>query len=751
MSEKELHPHGTDCACGHNHHHHDDGCGCGHDHAHEDIDKKAFLRKFVPGLFFFLLGAAVEHLIPGSESSTLWHYVELAAFALSYIFVGFSILREAVEGVLAKNIFNENLLMAVASLGAFAIGEYSEGCAVVLLYTVGEFLQSLAVQKSRRSIKGMLEQKPDTVRIQAKDGLTEAAPETVQPGQTIVVEPGEKIHLDGTVLEGNAEVDTAALTGESIPVSVAPGMEVLAGSVAIDGALTIRVDKPYGDSAVARVLAALEHAQDSKSHTEKFITRFARIYTPIVCGIALALVLIPPLFFGGDWHEWIYRGLSALVVSCPCAIVISVPLSFFGGLGTCSREGILVKGADHLETLARCDVGVFDKTGTITSGKFEFVRCECVHCHCIDKHNHRELLRIIAACERLSTHPIAKSICLAFGQFADDCVVTDAKNYAGMGVSAVVDGVRYYAGNEKLMQKIGVPFTETQLVGTAVYCCTDTEFLGDIVFADIIKTDSREAIDRLHHMGMKQAIMLTGDREPIAADIAAKAGLDGYYAKLLGLPVKHLVVASDKNNVLFDFLTTGTYNRQRPFFQTISPSMDILISSNLERMLYYLSEGDTRLISMLMNDLNKWGTYEIPEELLAKIRQIFGTGWADEDQVRESIKHCWDENHYVIDPHTACGYHVMEQTAAVEGTACRVLLSTASPYKFPKAVAEALGLFCPPDDFACMEVLAKHTGTTAPAQLAGLKTKPVRFEDVVDVADMGSYVEQAASRIAKEA
>ena len=250
--------------------------------------------------------------------------------------------------MLAKNIFNENLLMAVASLGAFAIGEYSEGCAVVLLYTVGEFLQSLAVQKSRRSIKGMLEQKPDTVRVQVKDGLTEAAPETVQPGQTIVVEPGEKIHLDGTVLEGNAEVDTAALTGESIPVSVAPGMEVLAGSVAIDGALTIRVDKPYGDSAVARVLTALEHAQDSKSHTEKFITRFARIYTPIVCGIALALVLIPPLFFGGDWHEWIYRGLSALVVSCPCAIVISVPLSFFGGLGTCSREGILVKGADHL-------------------------------------------------------------------------------------------------------------------------------------------------------------------------------------------------------------------------------------------------------------------------------------------------------------------------------------------------------------------------------------------------------------------
>lgn len=531
MSEKKLHTHGADCSCTHDHH--GDGCSCGHDHAHETLDKKAFLRKLVPGLLFFLAGAAIEHLVPGSESSPLWHYGELGAFALSYLFVGFSILREAVEGVLAKNVFNENLLMAVASLGAFAIGEYSEGCAVVLLYTVGEFLQSLAVQKSRRSITDMLEQKPDAVRV-LKDGvLTETAPDTVEPGQTVVVEPGEKIHLDGTVLEGNAEVDTSALTGESIPQSVAPGMAVLAGSVAIDGALTIRVDKPYAHSAVARVLAALEHAQSNKSHAEKFITRFARIYTPIVCAIALGLILIPPLFFGGDWHEWIYRGLSALVVSCPCAIVISVPLSFFGGLGACSKEGILVKGANHLETLARCDVGVFDKTGTITSGKFEFVRCECVHCHCIDRKNHRELLRIIAACERLSTHPIAKSICLAFGQFADDCVVTQAKNYAGMGVSAVVDGVRYYAGNEKLMQKVGVAFTETKLVGTAVYCCTDTEFLGDIVFADVIKTDSKEAIARLHTMGFKQAVMLTGDRADIAADIAAKAGLDGYYAKLL--------------------------------------------------------------------------------------------------------------------------------------------------------------------------------------------------------------------------
>ena len=253
---------------------------------------------------------------------------------------------------------------------------------------------------------------------------------------------------------------------------------------------------------------------------------------PAVISISVLTTLVW-LLLGREFGYALARGISVLVISCPCALGLATPVAIMVGNGLGARNGILFKTAASLEAAGRTQIVALDKTGTITSGKFEFVRCECVHCHCIDKHNHRELLRIIAACERLSTHPIAKSICLAFGQFADDCVVTDAKNYAGMGVSAVVDGVRYYAGNEKLMQKIGVPFTETQLVGTAVYCCTDTEFLGDIVFADIIKTDSREAIDRLHRMGMKQAIMLTGDRESIAADIAAKAGLDGYYAKLL--------------------------------------------------------------------------------------------------------------------------------------------------------------------------------------------------------------------------
>lgn len=536
---EEKHTENQSCSCCAEGHVHSDSCGCGHDHDHENIDKAAFYKKIGFGIFFFVVGILFEKLMPQITANGFFaqypqipEYISLLSFGLSYIIVGFSIIREAVEGIIKGNIFNENFLMAIASIGAFAIKEYSEGCAVVLLYTIGEFLQGMAVAKSRGSIRNMLEQKPEAVNVLRNGETVEVSPEEVEVGELIIVKPGEKIYLDGVITEGTAEVDMAELTGESIPVSMSPGEQVLSGSVNIDGALTVRVEKPYSESTVSKIMSMLESAQDKKSHAEKFITRFAKIYTPVVCVIALGIMLIPPLFMHGSWSEWIYRGLSALVVSCPCAIVISVPLSFFGGLGTCSREGVLVKGGNHLEMLAKCSVGVFDKTGTVTSGKFEFVRCECYHCHCHDK-EHRELLKIIAACERYSNHPIAKSICLAFGQYADECHVTDAKNYAGMGVSAVVDGVKYYVGNEKMMAHAGIEFPETKQIGTAVYCCSEKEFLGDIVFADIIKEDSREAISDLHKLGMKKIVMLTGDKEPIAKDIAAKAGMDGYFAKLL--------------------------------------------------------------------------------------------------------------------------------------------------------------------------------------------------------------------------
>ena len=521
-----------DCGCGHDHkhHHHDDGCGCGcgcgHDHG-EEVNKGEFLFKVICGGVLLIAGYIL------SEFTEVNQYIYLICFAISYLVVGFDIIKEAIEGIIHGNVFNENFLMGIASIGAFIMGEYTEGCAVVLLYTIGEFLQSLAVGKSRKSIADMIEMKPQSVAV-IRDGKTVSVkPEEVEVGEEFIVEPGQRIDLDGVVVKGNAEVDMAALTGESIPVSVAAGSEVLSGSVDLDGALTIRATKAYNQSTVARIMEMIENSGEKKSAAEKFISRFARVYTPIVCLIALLIIVIPPLLFNGDWGEWAYRGLSILVASCPCAIVISIPLTFFAGIGVCSKQGILVKGSTYLETLSKCNVGVFDKTGTITSGKFEYVSCECVHCHCENKLEHRELLGIIAACERYSTHPIAKSVCLAFGQYAEDLEVTDAKNYAGMGVSAVINGKTYYAGNDKLMQKVGVEYNETKLIGTAIYLCDENEFLGDIVFADFIKEDSKNALSQLKALGIHKTVMLTGDKEHIAKEIAEKAGIDTYYSKLL--------------------------------------------------------------------------------------------------------------------------------------------------------------------------------------------------------------------------
>ncbi len=535
MEKEHKHNHGSKCSCcehehnhGHEHHHHDDGCGCGHNHEHGgEVNKGEFAFKVICGGILLVIGYILE------EFTDINSYIPLICFAISYLIVGFNIIKEAVEGVIHGNIFNENLLMGIASIGAFAIGEYIEGCAVVLLYTIGEFLQDLAVGKSRKSISDMIEMKPQSVTVIRNGKNVEVKPEDVKVGEEFIVNPGQEIDLDGVIVKGNAEVDMAALTGESVPVSMMPGSEVLSGSVNLDGMLIIKATKPYSESTVSRILAMIEDSNGKKSNAEKFISRFARIYTPIVCLIALLIIVVPPLFFHGEWSEWIYRGLSALVVSCPCAIVISIPLGFFSGLGACSKQGILIKGSNYLEMLSKCNVGVFDKTGTITSGKFEYVNCECVHCHCENAVDHRELLALIAACEKYSTHPIAKSVSLAFGHYADELDVTDAKNYAGMGVSAVINGKKYYAGNEKLMTQVGVDFKETALIGTAIYLCSDEEFLGDIVFADVIKADSKDALAEMKKMGITKTVMLTGDKEPIAKDIAEKAGIDVYYSKLL--------------------------------------------------------------------------------------------------------------------------------------------------------------------------------------------------------------------------
>lgn len=515
-----------ECCCEHNHEH---ACSC--EHNHEDINKGQFLFKLIGGGFFLIAGYILNEVAEKGKID-LPDFSFLVCFMLSYLIVGFDIIKEAVEGVMHKDIFNENLLMTIASLGAFAVGEYSEGCMVVFLFTIGEFLQGLALDKSRKSIKNMLEAKVEIVNI--IDGEKEKAisPEEVKIGDLMIIRPGEKLDIDGVITNGTSQFDMKSLTGETIPVTKGVGDSVLAGSVSLDGMVTVKAEKEYKDSTVSRILDMLEKSQDKKSHAQKFITRFARIYTPIVCLIAVLIMVVPPLFFNGQWHEWLYRGLSALVVSCPCALVISIPLSFFAGIGACSREGILVKGGNYLEILAKADTGVFDKTGTLTNGKFEFVTCEHNHCHCKDN-QHRELLKIIAACERYSNHPIAKSINVAFGHYADECEVKDSKTYAGLGVSAIVDGVKYYVGNEKLMKEHCNDFKETNVIGTAIYCCSESEFMGDIVFADIIKQDSKDALKALKKLGIAKTVMMTGDKEEIAKDIASKAGIDTVYSRLM--------------------------------------------------------------------------------------------------------------------------------------------------------------------------------------------------------------------------
>lgn len=515
-----------ECCCEHNHEH---ACSC--EHNHEDINKGQFLFKLIGGGFFLIAGYILNEVAEKGKID-LPDFSFLVCFMLSYLIVGFDIIKEAVEGVMHKDIFNENLLMTIASLGAFAVGEYSEGCMVVFLFTIGEFLQGLALDKSRKSIKNMLEAKVEVVNI--IDGEKEKAisPEEVKIGDLMIIRPGEKLDIDGVITDGTSQFDMKSLTGETIPVTKGVGDSVLAGSVSLDGTVTVKAEKEYKDSTVSRILDMLEKSQDKKSHAQKFITRFARIYTPIVCLIAVLIMVVPPLFFNGQWHEWLYRGLSALVVSCPCALVISIPLSFFAGIGACSREGILVKGGNYLETLAKADTGVFDKTGTLTNGKFEFVTCEHNHCHCKDN-QHRELLKIIAACERYSNHPIAKSINVAFGHYADECEVKDSKTYAGLGVSAIVDGVKYYVGNEKLMKEHCNDFKETNVIGTAIYCCSEKGFMGDIVFADIIKQDSKDALKALKKLGIAKTVMMTGDKEEIAKDIASKAGIDTVYSRLM--------------------------------------------------------------------------------------------------------------------------------------------------------------------------------------------------------------------------
>jgi len=453
--------------------------------------------------------------------------LKIAALMITYLLVGWDVLREAAENIWHGEIFDENFLMSVATIGAIAIGEYPEAALVMLLYQIGEFFQAYALGKSRQSIAALMDIRPDTANVERDGAVLTVSPEEVAPGETLVVKPGERVPLDGVVIEGVSALNTSALTGESLPRDVTPGDEVISGCVNQSGLLRVRATKPYGESTVAKILDLVENASAKKARTESFITRFARVYTPAVCALALLLFALPPLLTGGGWRMWGERALSFLVVSCPCALGISVPLTFFGGIGGASRKGILVKGGTDLEQLANAEIVVFDKTGTLTEGSFKVT---VIH---PEKVTEQELLRLAATVETFSDHPISRSIRAQYHLPVDASGLSDVREIAGQGVSATLDGHTVYAGNLALMDTIGVTVPTCPHAGTVVHVAQNGEYLGHIVISDEMKPGSREAIAALRREGIRKTVMLTGDSQAVADDVAGKLGIDEVHAHLL--------------------------------------------------------------------------------------------------------------------------------------------------------------------------------------------------------------------------
>ena len=453
--------------------------------------------------------------------------VKLVLFLIPYAVIGWDVLWKAIRNIAHGQVFDENFLMAIATVGAFALGEYPEGVAVMLFYQVGELFQSYAVGRSRQSIAALMDIRPDYANIEQDGKLVQVDPEDVAVGDTIVIKAGEKIPLDGVVLEGSSAVDTAALTGESLPRDVDPGDYVVSGCINQSGLLKVRVTKVFGESTVAKILDLVENSSSKKARAENFITRFARYYTPVVVIGAVLLAVLPPLLFGGDWSDWLQRALIFLVISCPCALVISVPLSFFGGIGGASKQGILVKGSNYLEALAKTETVVFDKTGTLTKGTFQVT---AVHPDRISK---GELLELAAMAESYSEHPISRSLREAYQKPVDASRVTDVEEISGHGVRAKVDGHDVYAGNGKWMDRIGASWRNCHRTGTVVHVAVDGEYAGHIVISDAVKPDAAAAIEALKREGVKKTVMLTGDVKAVGEAVAREIGIDEVHAELL--------------------------------------------------------------------------------------------------------------------------------------------------------------------------------------------------------------------------
>lgn len=451
----------------------------------------------------------------------------LAAFAIPYLAAGWDVLWDAARNIAHGQLFDEQFLMGIATLGAFAVGEYPEAAGVMIFYQVGELFQSIAVGRSRRSIAALMDIRPDYAVVLREGEALRLSPEEVRAGELILVRPGEKIPLDGEITKGRSSVDAAALTGESLPVDRAEGDQVISGSVNLSGPLEIRVSGSYAESTVARILELVENASEKKARAENFITRFARVYTPCVVAAAALLALVPPLLFQGSWGVWINRALIFLMVSCPCALVVSVPLSFFGGIGGASRQGILIKGAGFMETLAGVKTLVFDKTGTLTQGVFAV---EAVHPEAVSE---EELLDIAAAAERYSAHPVAESIIQAHGGDIDKSRLGAVEELAGLGLRAELDGRQCFVGNGALMDRVGVVWHECELAGTVVHVAVDGRYMGHIVINDRVKPEAAQALAELKRLGVRSTVMLSGDREQVARAVGERLGLDRVYGGLL--------------------------------------------------------------------------------------------------------------------------------------------------------------------------------------------------------------------------
>lgn len=526
--EHEHHHEHDDC-CGHAHGHHhdhdddDDGCCCGHDHEHEEGDGKDLLIRLVIAAVLFCVGLALNFL-------ALPTFVPAIVFGVAYLVAGYRVLLEAWEGIRKGDWFGEAFLMSIASLGAFAIGEFAESCAVVILFELGEYLQGRAVAKSRGSIKQMLALRPEKVTVEKDKRLVTVAPEDVQIGDIVVVAPGEKVSLDGVLVEGTGDMDLSALTGESLPVSKTVGDEALSGSMSVDATFKVRVTADYANGTVAKILEMLEHARERKSPVENFIRRFSKVYTPIVCAFAALVAVVPPLVGFGSFSTWVYRALCALAASCPCALVISVPLGLFGGLGAASKCGVLIKGGNYLEALTTVNAAAFDKTGTLTRGSFAYVGAK-------NAPDETALCRVVAICEKYSTHPIALAAMRAFGNLADGIEITDSAAVPGKGVraDAVIGGraVACLCGNASLLRDAGIAFDEAETVGTVVYAAADGVYLGCAVFADELKADSADALRDLAALGITDTTMLTGDKRAIAERVAKEVGISAVKPELL--------------------------------------------------------------------------------------------------------------------------------------------------------------------------------------------------------------------------